>query len=67
MQLHFSTTYKLCSQQPCDIRHKLSLALPAPAPDRNSPGLPTVSFDNSLPTVKRRILALLNHQWGDSG
>ena len=63
MQLHSSTTSKLCSQQAGDIRPKPSLALPAQAPARNSPGLPTVSFDNSLPAVRRRILALLNHQW----
>jgi len=63
MQLHSSTTYKLCSQQACGIRHKPSLALPAPPPDRNSPGSPTVSFDNSLPAVRRGILALLIHEW----
>src|SRR6516162_2730171 len=58
MQLNSSTTYKLYSQPACYV------PLPDRAPDRNGPGLPTVSFDNSLPAVRPRILELLNRERG---
>lgn len=63
MQVHSSTTCTVCIQRASGIGHKAPGAPPSAATPPEIARVPTVSFDNSLPTVARRILPLLEREW----